>query len=35
MARHYVMHQALSNKTLARYGFTLPWETEKTAVAAC
>lgn len=25
MARHWVMHQALSNRTLQRYGFTLPW----------
>jgi RNA-directed DNA polymerase len=25
MARHWVMHQALSNKTLQRYGFILPW----------
>ena len=25
IARHWVMHQALSNKTLERYGFILPW----------
>lgn len=25
MARHWVMHQALSNKTLQRYGFIIPW----------
>jgi len=31
MARHWVMHQALSNKTLERFGFTLPW----TVAEAC
>jgi RNA-directed DNA polymerase len=25
MATHFVMHQALRNKTLTRYGFILPW----------
>jgi len=25
MARHWVMQQALKNKTLERYGFTIPW----------
>ena len=25
MALHWVMQRALSNKTLRRYGFTLPW----------
>lgn len=25
MARHWVLHQALSNRTLSRYGFSLPW----------
>ena len=25
VARHWVLHQALSNKTLERYGFILPW----------
>jgi len=25
MAIHYVMHQALKNRTLERYGFILPW----------
>ena len=25
VARHWVMHRALSNKTLERYGFILPW----------
>lgn len=32
LARHWVMHQALKNKTLNRYGFTLPWETATTSV---
>ena len=27
MARHWVLHKALGNRTLQRYGFTLPWET--------
>lgn len=30
IARHWVMHRALSNRTLNRYGFTLPWETAAT-----
>jgi group II intron reverse transcriptase/maturase len=30
VARHPVMQQALSNRTLNRYGFTLPWETATT-----
>ena len=30
IARHWVMQQALSNKTLVRYGFTLPWEAATT-----
>lgn len=30
MARHYVLQQALSNRTLQRYGFTLPWEMATT-----
>ncbi len=25
IARHWVLHQALSNKVLEKYGFTLPW----------
>lgn len=27
IARHWVMQRALKNRTLDRYGFTLPWET--------
>jgi len=27
MAKHWVTHQALSNKTLERYGFIIPWST--------
>jgi len=27
MARHWVLNKALGNRTLQRYGFTLPWET--------
>lgn len=34
MATHWVMNSALKNKTLARYGFVLPWEDERTAQAA-
>lgn len=30
IARHWVMQNALKNKTLARHGFTLPWETAAT-----
>ncbi len=30
MARHWVLHHALNNRTLNRYGFTLPWETATT-----
>ena len=30
IARHWVMTSALKNKTLKRYGFTLPWETATT-----
>lgn len=30
IARHWVMTSALKNKTLERYGFTLPWETATT-----
>jgi RNA-directed DNA polymerase len=30
IARHWVMTSALKNKTLARHGFTLPWETAAT-----
>jgi hypothetical protein len=30
IARHWVMQWALKNKTLERYGFTLPWETATT-----
>lgn len=30
MARHWVLHAALSNRTLHRYGFTLPWDTATT-----
>ena len=30
IARHWVMTSALKNKTLERYGFTLPWETAAT-----
>jgi RNA-directed DNA polymerase len=30
IARQWVMHRALNNKTLERYGFTLPWETATT-----
>jgi len=26
MAAHYVMQKALSNRTLRRYGFTIPWQ---------
>jgi len=26
MARHYVLHQALKNRTLHRYGLIIPWE---------
>ena len=26
VARHWVLHQALSNKVLERYGFILPWQ---------
>jgi RNA-directed DNA polymerase len=26
MAKHFVMHQALNNKTLKRYGFIIPWD---------
>ena len=25
IARHWALHQALSNKTLEKYGFILPW----------
>jgi group II intron reverse transcriptase/maturase len=32
MARHWVMHQALDNRTLERYGLTVPWNL---AGAAC
>jgi RNA-directed DNA polymerase len=31
IARHPVMQQALSNQTLNRYGFTIPWEFVKAA----
>ena len=27
IARHWVLNRALNNRTLNRYGFTLPWET--------
>lgn len=30
IARHWVLTSALKNKTLERYGFTLPWETAAT-----
>jgi RNA-directed DNA polymerase len=30
IARHWVMQRALKNRTLKRYGFTLPWETAAT-----
>ncbi len=30
IARHWVMTSSLKNKTLERYGFTLPWETATT-----
>jgi RNA-directed DNA polymerase len=30
IAQHWVMTSALKNKTLARHGFTLPWETAAT-----
>jgi RNA-directed DNA polymerase len=30
IARHWVLHRALNNRTLNRYGFTLPWETATT-----
>jgi group II intron reverse transcriptase/maturase len=30
MARHWVLHHALNNRTLNRHGFTLPWETATT-----
>lgn len=30
VARHWVLHRALNNHTLIRYGFTLPWETATT-----
>jgi hypothetical protein len=26
MARHYVLHQSLKNKTLSQYGFIIPWD---------
>lgn len=29
MARHWVLHQALSNKALERYGFILPWQVAR------
>ena len=32
VSRHWVMHQALSNKVLARYGFILPWHFAKASV---
>ena len=32
IARHWVLHRALGNRTLNRYGFTLPWETATTQV---
>lgn len=31
MASHWVMHRALSNATLNRYGFTLPWSLAEAA----
>ena len=30
MARHRVLQSTLNNRTLERYGFTLPWETATT-----
>lgn len=30
IARHWVLQRALNNRTLNRYGFTLPWETATT-----
>lgn len=35
MARHVTVQQALKSSVLSRYGFILPWESEKTARAAC
>jgi group II intron reverse transcriptase/maturase len=32
IARNWALHRALSNRTLHRYGFTLPWETATTSV---
>jgi len=32
LARHWVLQRALNNRTLERYGFTLPWETATTQV---
>jgi group II intron reverse transcriptase/maturase len=32
IARHWVLHRALSNRILHHYGFTLPWETATTSV---